>query len=347
MATPTTPQKRLLAAGARKASEWGSALALGAGYGILITGDGGLARKQAYGPAKEADTPFVLEGDLGPIDAIDFSPEFDLRYAPGKLGMLMALLFGTAGVPADQGSGGWKHTIQFADSIVSLFATYAVERPGKIWEVASAKPFGLDLSVAGNFVKGKISLRGNTLIDDSAVNTATQLDALTYDDRENRVKFTQCSVKMNAQSGGDVTSETALQINNMTLGISRPLDTYHAAGDVSIIEPQENDHPSVSLSLNFPRMNAVNAAYFATFIAETEQKLLLQFTGPLIGGAIYYSWKFFFPRMRIVEIDFPFDEVVPGSIKFEAEEAAANPTGMSYKRPYIELINKQNTDYLA
>ncbi|MCK4759724.1 MAG: hypothetical protein KAT69_06715, partial [Candidatus Aminicenantes bacterium] len=66
-ATPTIPQRRLLAAGAIKSAQiWGTADAIS--EGMLIEGDGGLARTQPYLPAREADTPFVMEGDLGNIE---------------------------------------------------------------------------------------------------------------------------------------------------------------------------------------------------------------------------------------------------------------------------------------
>jgi len=345
---PTTPEKRLLAAGAKKATTWGTAVALGAGDGILIDSDGGLARKQDYLAAKEADTPFVKEGDLGPVKEVDFSPTFFMRYDPGRLGTLIALLFGTAGTPTQQGATtAWKHVFQWADSVYGKFATFAVERPGKIWEVASAKVHGFELVVAAGLVKGTLNLRGNTVIDDSAVNTATQMDALTYVDRENRIRFTQGQVKMNAQTGEDVTGETALQINSLSISYKRSVDAVVPGGETKIIEPVENDHPIVQVKLGFPRMNSVNAAFFSTFSAETEQKMLIKFTGALIATSYYYDLALYFPRLRIIEPDFPWDEVVPGSITLQAEEASTNPTGMSYARPYAELINKQTTDYLA
>jgi len=454
MATPTQPERRLLAAGAIKGATWGTAVALGAGYGVTIESDGGLARKQNYLPAKEADTPFIKEGDLGAVNAVDFNPPFAMRYDPGALGTIIALLFGTAGVPNAQftitnankyinfdegaaeltgtvavatysgttlataiaaalngavgkaltytctysastrkftiGAGAnftirwmtgtnmatdistlcgysdaandtgaasyasdtavgtaYKHVVRWADSIYGNFVTFAVERPSKIYEVASAKPMGLDISVANGIIKGVINLRGDTVIDTSVINTATEVDALTYQDRYNRVKFTEASVKMNGQGDGNVASETALECSNISISMKRPCDAVFAAGGTKIIEPAESDHPAVTIKLDFPRMNTVNAAYLATLIAETEQKLLIAFTGATIESPHTYSWKFFFPRARIIDIQYPLNEVVPSSITLQVEEAAAAPTGMDYARMYMEIINTKTTDYLA
>ena len=91
MATPTSPESRLHARGAKKASEWGTAVALGASNEILLEGASGLGPpKRSYLPAKESDTPVVREGDLGDIDPVELSLPFCMRYDPGALGTLIA-----------------------------------------------------------------------------------------------------------------------------------------------------------------------------------------------------------------------------------------------------------------
>jgi len=348
MPTPTTPIKRVLAAGAKKAATWGTAVAVGASDGMLIETDGGLERKQPYIPAKELDTPVTMEGDLGPVDPVDFAPVFAMRYSPGALGMLIAQLFGTAGTPAQQGeTAAYKHTVQWADSIMGKFSTVVCERPGKIFEVAGAKPHKLAFSVADGLLKGTLSIRGNTLIDNSGVNGATQVDALTYADRGNRVFFKQIAVKMNAESGGDVASETALEVKTTNVEYDRPIDGEIVGGALNILEPADGPHPNFKIKLEFPRSNSINQAFFSTFLAETEQKLLLAFTGAEAATGYNYSLKLFFPRVRIVAYNCPLGDVVPASIELVGEEAAANPTGMDHARPYIELVNLRATDYLA
>ncbi|MAH50287.1 hypothetical protein CMI37_30985 [Candidatus Pacearchaeota archaeon] len=347
MATPTIPERRLMAAGLKKGSAWGTAVALGAGFGVLIEGDGGLNRSQPYIPANEADTPMALDGDLGQIDPVSFSIPFTWRHALSGLGISVASFFGTAGSPAAL-SNGYRHTFQWADEIYGNFITFAVEKLSKIWEVASAKPTALDLNIADGLFKGSLSFLGNTVIDNSAVNTSTQMDALTYANRATRAKFSTIQVKMNNQSAGDAYAETALEVSDLAIHYERPHDSPHKAGTSSIIEPAGNAHPIITIDLNFPRMNTTNNAYFTTdFIGEVEKKIVINIIGNLLGGAVYYETNLYFPRLRVVETEYTWDEVIPARIKLQAEEASANPTGMSYARPYLTMINDRSTDYLA
>lgn len=350
MTTPSNAEKRFLAAGAIKSAEdWGTAEEIAAGGGMLIDSDGGLLRSQAYHPANESDTTFIKEGDLGDVDPVDFSPEFFMRYDPGGIGVLIAQLFGTAGNPNALGNDVYGHTFQWATENDGEFATFAIERASKIFEVQSAKPMSLDFSIADGFLRGVIGLRGNNLVNTSTVNEATEMDALTYADRNNRIKFSQCSIRMNDQSAGAVSAETALEVSDFTVHYERPMDGLHGAGSAAIIEPKQNGQPIITVALTFPRMNAVNAAYFANFIAETEKKLRFKIVGAVAGsgGSTPYSFQMRFPRMRIINIDYPFDEIVPGTITLQAEEAASSPTGEDYPLPHIYMNNERSTNYLA
>jgi len=260
------------------------------------------------------------------------------------------MLFGTAGVPSDL-TGAHKHTLQWADG-VTLFGCYAEEFPGKIYEATSAMPFKLELGFADTLFTAALSLRCNTIIETSAVNTLTQMDALTLPAsfRENVPKFQQAVVKMNAEAGAAVTAETALVVSDFSISYERPIDTPpHVAGSATIPQPVCGGHEGgekIVVKLSFPRMSAINAAYFATFIAGTPQKMLIQLTGALITGALYYDFKFYFPRLVMKTPSYTKDEIIKSGLELIAEESAA-ATGMTYLRPYAEVVNLQTTDYLA
>jgi hypothetical protein len=55
----------------------------------------------------------------------------------------------------------------------------------------------------------------------------------------------------------------------------------------------------------------------------------------------------YFPRLRMLMPEASYDEIVKNGIELVAEEAASNPTGMSYTRPYMTLVNKRSTNYLT
>jgi hypothetical protein len=353
MATPTSPETRLHARGFKKGATWGTAVALGATDEVLLNGNSGLQPPTfPIIPAKESDHAFIKEADFGNQDSVEVAAPIDWRYEMGAAGRILALLFGTAGAPSDL-TGAYKHTLQWKDEISGLFGTWVEERAGKIFEVASAKPYKAEFSFTDALLKAVLSMRGDSCINTSAVNTATQIDALTLPASflDTRMRFKQATVKMNAESGGDVSSESALQVNDFNVSFERPIEGgIHAVGSEKIIEPLEEGHSGgdlITVNLSFPRMNATNAAFFATFLAETEQKMEIKFTGALITGALYYDIAFYFPRLRMKQPTFDAEEIVKGGLELIAEEAASTPTGMSYARPYIEIVNLQTTDYLA
>ena len=353
MATPTSPETRLHARGFKKGSAWGTAVALGAGNEVLLNGNSGLQPPTfPIVPAKESDTPFIMEADFGNQNAVDVALPIDWRYEMGAAGTILAMIFGTAGAPTDL-TGAYEHTFQWKDEISGLFGTWAEERAGQIFEVASAKPYKAEFSFADALLKTTLSMRGDSCIDNSSTNTATQMDALTYPASflDTRIRFKQGTVKMNAESDGDVTSENALQVNDINISFERPVDGgIHAVGSDKIIEPLETDLSGgdlVTVNLSFPRMNTVNDDFFQDFTGETEQKMLIQFTGALITGSLYYDLKFFFPRLRIKQPAYDANEIVSAGLELVAEEASSAPTGMDYARPYLEIVNLATTDYLA
>ena len=352
MATPTTPDRKVYAAGFKKATPWGTAVALGATDEVLLREASGIGPPEIpIIPLQESDHVFIKQSILGNVPAKDITIPAYMRYEMGALGRAIAMLFGTAGAPADL-TGAYKHTLQWADAS-ALFGCYAEEFPGKIYEATSAMPFKLELGFADTLLTAGLSLRCNTVIETSVVNTLTQMDALSIPAlfRETVPTFQQSVIKMNAEAGADVTAETALVLSDFSIAFERPLDTPpHVAGSATIPQPVCGAHEGgekIVVKLSFPRMSAINAAYFATFIAGTPQKMLIQLTGALITEALYYDFKFYFPRLIMKTPSYTKDEIIKGGLELIAEESAAAPTGMTYLRPYAEVVNLHTTDYLA
>lgn len=358
MATPTGAERRLLAAGyshKAAATAWGTAVALGATMGLNCKSVSGFNRSQDLLIAAEIDSPLPFSGSLDSIKPVDFTIGTDMLYAPGQLGTLIGELFGTSdSTPDVSDTTAYTHTFQWADGIVGIYGTFALEMPGIIWESASVKPMEWTLkSSGGGFVQSEMKCRGNTLIDSSAVNTLTQMDALTYDDRGSmgRVTFKQQAVYMNGQAvATDVTATTALNAMGIEASFKRTgFDGVVPAGASSILEPAEGGYPDIRVKLNWAHFDAANKLYLATAIAETTQKLAIRYTGTVLAGAatVYHSITLYFPRMRMLMPEAGFDEIVKNGVELIAEEAAAAPTGMDYTRPYVKIINKRSTDYLT
>jgi hypothetical protein len=464
MTTPVYPSKRFYAAGFKLGSAWGDAVALGTTNGILIESDGNPSLKQPYNAHEDIDAIMPKDGDLGPIAAIDFSPDYSERYDPGPLGSMIAALFGTSPAPTpapgklytvsaannkidfDQGGeselhatvaslttytgatlataiafalnavqgvsptlvcsysattgkftisqatgelnllwesgtntltniatlcgysktgddtgaltytsdtetvGVYKHVMDWADYI-SLFGTFAVERPGTILEVPSAMPMKYNLKVAGGLLKGSIGLRGDTVVVVGATNTDSEMTALTYRDKSNRIKFGHGVVRMNAEADGALDSNDVLEVSDIDIAYERMIDDVHAAGSDSIILPREKGF-KMTVKVTLPRDSAANQAYLATFLAMTAQKMDITFTSPVVAGSgLYYSRTYAFPRLKFTEPPVaPLADIMTTVLTGEAEESIAEggPTGMTgHYRPYIEAVNLQSTGYLA
>ena len=356
--TPTGPERRLLAAGfsyKAAATAWGTAVALGEKYGLNCKAVSGFNRSQDLLVATEIDNPLPFSGALDSIKPIDFTVSTDMLYAPGALGTAIAMLFGTAGTPAvATDTSDHLHTFQWADGIVGIYGTFAMELPGKIWEAASVKPMEWTLkSTGGGFVQSELKMRGNTLIDTSGVNAFGQMDALTYDDRGSmgRVTFKQQKVYMNGQAvAADVLGTTALNAMGVEASFKRTgFDGVVPAGASSVLEPAEGGYPDIRVKLDFAHFDAVNAVYLATAISEVTQKMAIRYTGTVLAGAttVMHEITLYFPRMRMLMPEAGFDEIVKNGVELVAEEASGNPTGMGHTRPYMTIMNKRATDYLT
>jgi len=354
LATPTGPERRFLAAGYRKAAAWRTPLALGATFGLNCKSITGFNPQRDTLVAAEIDNPLPFSGALDVYKPPDITIATDMLYSPGRLGTMAAQLFGTAGAPAVTDTSAQTHTFQWADSNWGQFGTMAVEMPGIIWECPSAKPIEWSLkSNEGGFVQSEMKLRGTKIVDDSAVNTLTQMDALTYDDRGTygRIMFGDQRVYMNGQAvATDVLSTTALEASGVEISYKRTgHDGVVAAGYSDSQEPAEGGYPDIRVKLSFAHMDAVNKLYLAVAISEVTQKIAIRFTGKVLAGAAtaYHALTLFFPRMRMLCPEASFDDIVKLGVELIAEEASAAPTGMAYVRPYLTLTNTRTTDYLA
>jgi len=349
MATPDKPSNRFFCAGTKRGTTWGTAVALGALNGILMLGDSGMKRNQEYEQYPAVDQIIPKDGLLGINKAVELSPPLNMQYELGPAGGWLAAIFGTAGAPAQQGAtAAYKHIFQYADEVTHFF-TCAEERPGKIWEVASAMPYKLNIKPSGAQITLGIGLRGNNMIDDSAVNGATQMDAITYVDRAHFLHMSHGKFLMNAQADGALADPTnAVEISDFEINMERSIDEVHVLGSANIALPREGAIPKNTLKITLARASAANLAYFTTWNAMTAQKAKLYFTGDLISGAYYYSVALYLPRLRLVSApEVKLDGIIKNELMFVMEEAASAPTGMSYARKYMEIINLQTTDYLA
>lgn len=342
-------EKRLNVSAWKKGVEWGTEIDPNAGgLGILPLNAGAIKQSITMIPEESPVSAFESDLDLGDYDPVDFSLEFDARYH--GLGRIIAQVFGTAGDPSTPEGNARLHTLQLANSIAGIFGTYATEKHDKYHVVPSAKPYKLTFTLDGGKLKLTVDLKGDKVIDDSAI--VTTLASVTVPDSHNRVLAKQMAFRMNAQAGDALDDDDAVKVKNFTLEIERkPEGGAYNAGSQSIIEALEEGKVSVKLSLDLNRMDDTNDAYFGDWTSENEKKADLIFTGAKITGSSYYYFKFEFPRLKIEDVDYPDENIIPVKIVLRGLEADDGPTGMEdpdiVKPVQLKIQNKLTTDMLA
>ena len=353
MATPTTPEARLYAAGAKKGSVWGTEVALGATHEIKLLKSPDLpkALKQDYLMLKESNNTYLSRGIAGGVSGCDFTPEAYMRYNPGPLGEFLAEVFGTAGAPSGSAPVGYTHTFQWAASSLGLFSTYAEEYPGLIYSAPSAKPVKIVFSLQDGILKIAPTLRGNTIINNSAVNGATQMDALTPIDAANEIRFDQLSsVWMAAYPHDDALDvEDAKTISGFEITYQRGLESAKmTSGATSLAEAQEEDFSDIRVKLDFPYDDSFNRQFFANYTAGSCYSLQMSFVGGVIATSYHYQLNLYFPKLRLAALpDLTKSGLVKVTAEFQDLDAGAAVTGFTYQRNYLTLVNDRSTNYLA
>lgn len=247
----------------------------------------------------------------------------------------------------------YLHSFVLANSAVGLFGTYATEKYTTIHTVPTFKVLKGTFSLSGGLIKAAFNLRGISVVDDSALPAAFTNTTVTGNTHA-RAKFQQAVFQMTPQGHAGFDGSTdILRPKSFTLEIERKMDSEHVAGVQTIVEPVENDKPSVKLTLEFPRMDTGNAAYFADWIAATpaEKKAELVITGPAIEGAFNFYLKFEFPRLILEDVEYADSKIIPAKIVLRGVTADTAPIGMTVPPltlpVYVGLMNTRSADYLA
>jgi len=349
LATPTYASKRYFCCAANQGANWGTATAVNANDGILALDDGGFAHVQTYDPYPAVDQIMAKSGDLGLIGPCDFSPPVWLQYEPGAWGGWLAALYGTEATA--NSNNAITHTFTWANAVTKFF-TVVQERPGKIWECASAMPFKLVISPDGSHIKAVATLRGNTIIDTSVVNTDTEVANVSYVSTANFVNFTHGEFLMASGSGQLTANNDSVTISDFEISIERAVDSVHVVGATAIASPIEGAMPTGQLKVTLPRASATNVGYMANFVAKDPMHATLTFTGGVIANSndANNTTKVIFGFPRLVfknPPDAKLEDVIKTELTFDIEEAAAAPTGMNSARPYCIVRNGQTSNYTA
>jgi hypothetical protein len=339
MGTPIIGMETIV--GLKKAATWHTAVACGAGDGLLILNET-LSQTIEELLDESCGVSFIRRTEQGKRDASG-ALEAYLRYE--GLDVALALIMGTAGTPSQQGSTtAYTNSYVMADNIWGKFATIAMlKQSDKVHEYRSAKPHGFTISGEMNTAT-KIAL--NVLADElelaSSTNTSATLQNVTYPDEANRVIFnSDATFKINDEDGAALADGDKVYPSGFELAFDRPMESDWVAGASGISEPAVNAFPTATLTLKFPRYDADNHTFFTNWDAFTRKKMEIYFKGALIEDTYYYEFKVSMPNLVCTNGE--------AAIGFRLLSTDTAPTGMTgITKPFqIDVQNTRTTDPLG
>lgn len=317
---------------------WGTgtanATAVGAGDGFYVMDDLGVQLVVNQTQDMSAGQSFIGSVQTATTQAINGVVPMFLSYNDAWMNVLWALTLGTGGTsPTQVGTTtAYTNTFEPATNKTGRYATIVRDKVQQISEVPGAKFTGFEISF-GEAGRAEIrwSFIGDTEKWDSSVNTSTQVSALTFPTLGLRAHFDDLVIRMNSQSGGSLGGSDAVKVTSARVRFNQPLDIKFVGGQVSIIEPEEDGHPSFEVELEFARFDSVSDDFFAAHRDGTNYKMDWTFTGPTLATTAY-GLLFQFPNLRVMNYAAP----VPGAASqiaprasFMALSTTAAPTGMS------------------
>lgn len=327
---------------------WGTgsavATAVGAGDGQYVRDDLGIQLKQVILEDDTQAQHFIGSAQLSRTEAIEAMVPLYLHYNDVFLNPLWALAFGTGGTSPTQlgASTAYTNTFEPATNKTGLYATIVRDKVQHVSEVPGAKFIGFTLR-SGENGRLEVDFRfiGDTEKSDSTINTATQINALTFPTLGLRAYMADLVMRVNAQAGGALGASDAIKITEIAVDFTQPLDMKHVGGQRVLIEPEENEMPACTIDVTFARYDAASHAFFAAHRDVSRYKADITITGAIITGATSYALLFQFPNLYVPEYAAP----IPGSAaqveptaKFKALSTTAAPTGMTGVTKPLRLV---------
>jgi hypothetical protein len=355
MGTPISGRETII--GAVKGSVWGTPVAAGANHGLLVL-TSGLSREFEVLEDLSLGSAWELDPQRGKLSGGGDLTGW-LRYDNNEW-LLIALLMGTAGVPAATTDASAKlHTLQLADGIAGKFATIAQKmKSDEVWEFPSVKPVSMRL-VGGKrepiaYTIGCVASHLNRNAG-SGTNNTTTIATITQRETLRRIVPDEAAyVRINDQAAIALAAGDAHPLSHFELVFTRPQEGDHVLdGNVFVTEPIGTAHAMpTDLQVVFPVYEDKADALLDKFEADTPQKIEIFAQGPIIGGTERYRITIQMPQAVMVGKP---DLAITGpgklacTLRYKLTKAAAAPAGMTgVTNPFaILLVNKRTTDILA
>lgn len=313
---------------------WGTATAIGAGDGVWVTDDLKATLAMQIDEDDSAGQDFIGSMQVANHEPVKAEVPTLLHYNDAFQNVLWALALGTGGtVPTQIGTTtAYTNTFEPATNKTGLHATIVRDKVQFISEIPSAKCTGFEISFGDNG-RGEVvwMFTGTKEVIDSAINTSTQVSALTFPTQGLRAFFKQLVFRVNVQSAGALATTDAVNITDLTFKYEQELDEHFIGGQDYIIEPEDNAYPVIELEATCARLDGVSDNFIGWHRDNTSLKGDITATGPTLAGTNYIL-LFEFPNLIVAEAPVEFKggaENVQPEVVFRAYKAAAAPTGMT------------------
>lgn len=293
----------------KKATTWGTAVAVGAGDGVKITSEG--LGEGIPEPIKDENVGDSLQqGSMQGNVSVEGNLVEPVRFA--GITKHMASFMGADAVTEVETGVVGLHSMVMQASNTGKFLTVAIDKGlGSLgsapWEYPSAKISQLERTHENGKLIATWTLIANKCERTVGSQASHAFASITYPDPLYMAVFTQLEVLLKEVTGseGDLSDSTdEYEVSQADLSLNRNLAGDHVSGGGGLIsEPETNGLPTGQLKLAFPNYtSAVDALLKEAQTAQTARspkiyKAILKWTGPEIDGSAgpenyYYSEEY-------------------------------------------------------
>ena len=311
--------KRILKVAYKKATTWGTAVDPTTGDGLYcetLSGTEKVRRLTVDNSAGQQIESTAFHGIDEPP-----TPSFMVRVQENDAVALLPLAQILGDDTVSGGSDPYTHTMPM-QAEANLFGTIAWQEGDEAKHVPSFKPESVELGFnTEGVLELTVSGKGNKV--DTA--TSTILDDVTYSVKSLPYNLSNCTFRINAQSGDALDSGDDLEVADLKLMFARASDSVVTSGAGTIVEPKEEAYPTFSMTFRIPRKNTFTKTLTAALAADTLMK------GEVIfgGSSASRELKIQMPQLFVERVDIPFDNVIAANVTLRMQKAAAAPTGMT------------------
>lgn len=315
--------KRVLKAAMVKATTWGTSVDPGANHGFFVQEVGGIEYRRKMEPDKAAGFGFESNAEQGSDEPLSVNVTAFAYEADRQTLMLLSMMFGSVSVT---GAGDpYTHTGTVTPES-DYMVTFAWQEGDEVKAIPTAKITDLSLLFNDN---GTLNFEATMLGPKVSIASSTLLDDVTYSASSAALQLRNATFRINAQGGDALDSGDNLDVSDIKLTFSRPMDEVYVTNLGYIAEPKGGDYPEFKLEFSIPRKNAASKTLYTAWAAETLQKATLTIAGTSSDREL----SIILPQLKLESVDFPFEDIIPCRVVARIQKAASNPTGMSSTYP--------------